>query len=97
MGCRANTDCSHELMRWERETATTQKESTRSWFVRAGGSSGACDTMEEGGGQGSAVEGTGCGIMEGFKEGRMHRERWGREGRIKGHRVQRRAAPLIWC
>lgn len=47
MGCRANTDCSHELKRWERETATTQKESTRSWFVRAGGSSGACDTMGE--------------------------------------------------
>lgn len=57
------------FMRWERETATIQKESTRSWFVRAGGSSGACDKMGEGEGEGRWVR-----LSSG-------RNRWGRSSR----------------
>lgn len=66
------------FMRWQRETATIQKESTRSWFVRAGGSSGACDKMGEGEGEGGWARAQQWKEQMGeeFKEGsRMHRKR----------------------
>lgn len=52
----------------------------------------------EGGGQGSAVEGAGRGTPGEFKEGRrMQGQGWEGRAGCREHRVQRRAAPLIWC
>lgn len=85
-------------MRWERETAAAQKESTSSWFVRAGGSSGACDTMGEGGESGPGPSSGKNRLWDpGSVRGREKdaRERWGREGRIKGHGAEKSCSPHL--